>query len=164
MSYVNSSAIRVFPSVRRTYGQAFARQTTEGNLVSMINKLIDNDGFVATKLVGGEANNTDFSFCIYGYYFSSTLGTIVGSFTTDVYATITIDPNSSHPEFNELIGVDADNVYKGIDFTATAQTGTNKHCLHLLHKTGNNWLVPEASQLKFSLDSINISLIDGGVI
>ena len=163
--YLGQDKIRVFPSTRRTYGSAFARQVTEANLVEMINNLVDVDSFVVTKLVGGEdGTTTDFSFCIHGYNFTANLGSMVDSFKSDVYATITIDTTSDYPEFYELSGLDVNNNYEGVNFTDSVQTGTNEYCLHILTHESNGWVVPEESQLKFSIDSLGIDLIDGGII
>ena len=110
MSFLSSGLIRVFPATRRTANLTYARQVTEANLVGMINKLIDEKGFVITKLYGNESGlTTDFSFNIYGYNFTAKLGDIIGvagSSATNVYATITIDPGAD-PVFDELLGLDS---------------------------------------------------------
>lgn len=167
MANLLSSQIRVFPATRRTYSSAHSRQVTEANLVTMINKLIDKDGFVCTKLAGGEdGTTTDFIFSIHGYYFSAKLGDITGLLpsATNIYAQIEIDPGAS-PEFDELKGLDSSNNYTGVSFSDSAPSAaTNKYSLQILTKVSSNWLVPEASQMKFDKSSFNIDLIDGGVI
>ena len=168
MSYLISGKISVFPSTRRTYSSSHSRQVTEASLVGMINKLIDVDSFVVTKLSDTYLGTDEFSFNIHGYYFITTLGDVVANFTDDVYATITIDVSGGVPEFYELSGQDVNNEYRGVEFTSTEQQGENKYCLHLLHKgedTNNKWEVPESSQVKFSMGSLpKLELIDGGEI
>lgn len=162
--FLGQGDIRVFPATRRTFESAVSRQVTEANLVDMINKLIDNDGFVVTQLEGELQDNTEFSFNIHGYYFTTTLGAVTAGFSQDVYATITIDTANVPPEFYELDGLDVNNVYEGVEFTDSPQTGTDVHCLHILTKVDSTWTVPEESKVKFSKDSLGIDLIDGGVI
>ena len=162
--FLSQGDIRVFPSTRRTFESAMSRQVTEANLVDMINKLIDNDGFVVTQLEGELQDSTEFSFNIHGYYFTTTLGAVTAGFSEDIYASIIIDTDNVPPEFYELDGLDVDNVYEGVEFTDSAQTGANVYCLHILTKVGSAWAVPEESKIKFSKDSLGIDLIDGGVI
>lgn len=164
--YLGQGDVKVFPSTRRTYNSAHSRQVTEANLVNMINKLIDKDGFVYTKLVGNENPiNTDFIFNIHGYYFSVNLSTLTNGFSNNIYAQIEIDPGATS-EFDELKYGDVDNSYKGISFIDTQPASTaNKYSLHILTKNSNdNWIVPESSQMKFDKSSFNLDLIDGGVI
>lgn len=166
MAYLGSGNIRVFPSTRRTHQSSHSRQVTEASLVGLINKLIDVESFVVTKLTGEEGTDAEFAFNITGYYFITELGYVVEQFqsATDIYATITIDTSGSVPEFYELEGQDVNNEYQGVEFTTTQQTGTNKYCLHILHKENGSWVVPRNSQIKFSTDSFKLELIDGGEI
>lgn len=164
--YLGQGDVKVFPSTRRTFESAFSRQVTEANLVNMINKLIDKDGFVCTKLAGNENPiNINFIFNIHGYYFSINLSTLTNGFSNDVYAQIEIDPGISS-EFDELKYGDVDNLYKGIAFYSSEPTViSNKYSLHILTKNNSDqWIVPEASQMKFDKNSFNLDLIDGGVI
>lgn len=176
MPYLQSNQIKVFPATRRSVQSAGARQVTEANLVGMINKLIDKDGFVITKLVGGESSNTNFSFCIHGYFFTASLASLTAIAEAeskhDVYAKITLDVANEQPEFYELAEGDVIvagsgvQEYHGITFSGTEFTGlsSNEYSLHIL-TYGTNWIVPESSQIKFNLNSIQkLELIDGGVI
>lgn len=175
MPYLESNSIKVFPATRRTIQPSLARQVTEANLVSLINKLIDKDGFVVTKLTGNEQTDLDFSFNIHGYYFTAALSLLktIGQGTNNVYAKITIDTHSGVPEFYELLGQDvipaggSSYEYQGIEFKNSEFTlGANEYGLHLLTQDSDgHWVVPESSQVKFYLNSMQkLELIDGGVI
>ena len=164
MAYLNSSDIEVFPATRRTFNSSHARQVTEASLVGMINKLIDVDSFVVTKLSSNYSGSDIFSFNIHGYYFTTTLGKLTDLNYTDIYASIQIDVTSGTPSFYELLGQDVNDEYQGISFSDSEVTGNNIYCLHLLHNGDNGWEVPYDSQVKFSPDSIDIKLIDGGEI
>lgn len=77
MSNIASNLIEVFPSTKRTAEyQKSARQLSEKNLVSIINKLIDTDAFVITS-PGTVTNLTmGIEFNMHGYYFKVSKYTI----------------------------------------------------------------------------------------
>lgn len=168
MAYLNSASIEVFPATRRTFNSSHARQVTEASLVGMINRLIDVDSFVVSKLEtdnqGLLIGSQEFSFNIHGYYFMTTLNPLIDLGGTDIYASIQIDTTSGTPAFYELLGQDVNGEYQGVNFSNSEVTGDNIYCLHLLHDGDNGWEIPYESQVKFSPDSIDIKLIDGGEI
>ena len=71
-TFVKSENIRVFPcGGRNVTKDANARLTTEYNLVSIINRLVDQGSFVITPTYSYSANNTnEFVFNIGGYLFT----------------------------------------------------------------------------------------------
>ena len=169
MAYLASNKIDVFPATRRTFESTHARQVTEAALVGLVNKLIDVESFVVTKLSDTYSGSDEFSFNIHGYYFTTTLGALTDFDYTDLYASITLDVTGGIPAFYEIDGQDVvgeiDYEYQGVNFTAEEISGDNTYCLYLLHKNDSGkWEVPESSQIKFSPDSLNITLIDGGEI
>ena len=51
--YLNSEAVGVFPTTGRPQKDPLGRLTTEYNLTSLINTLLDVDGFVITNNING---------------------------------------------------------------------------------------------------------------
>ena len=72
LNFVKSENIRIFPcGGRNATLDAAARLTTEYNLVSIINRLVDQGSFVITPSYSYVANNTnEFTFNIGGYLFT----------------------------------------------------------------------------------------------
>lgn len=71
MEFIKSENIRVFPCGGRNVNKdATARLTTEYNLVSIINRLVDQGSFVVTPSISISAPTTDFTFNIGGYLFT----------------------------------------------------------------------------------------------
>ena len=70
--YLNSKAVGVFPTTGRPQKDPLGRLTTEYNLTSLINTLLDVDGFVITNNIDGFDNTSqiDFQFNIKGYIFT----------------------------------------------------------------------------------------------
>ncbi len=70
--YLNSEAVGVFPTTGRPQKDPLGRLTTEYNLTSLINTLLDVDGFVITHNIDGFNNDSEeaFQFNIKGYIFT----------------------------------------------------------------------------------------------
>lgn len=70
--YLNSEAVGVFPTTGRPQKDPLGRLTTEYNLTSLINTLLDVDGFVITHNIDGFDNDSEeaFQFNIKGYIFT----------------------------------------------------------------------------------------------
>ena len=164
MAFLNSDYIKVFPSARRNYGNdPFSRLMSESSLVSIINRLVDTDGFVITNLYN---DNAPFEFNIFGYYFKVNLTSHITSLFsgattgTKIYASITVSSvQGTDLTFQELVGVDEDtqsNVenspkeYQGVTFSTSAPG--SGHYLVILEKTSNGWAIPPTSQIKFNTD------------
>lgn len=108
MGFIASDAIKVFPCGRRnTTKDPYARLTTEYNLVSIINKLVDMDSFIVTNTsnsnqISNPASNVDdFSFNVAGYLFTTTISDIFTAVSpadnsTAIYACIKIDTSNSN--------------------------------------------------------------------
>ena len=70
MSYLNSNRVRVFPTTQREKFDPAAKFTTEYNLASLINKLLDTKAFVLSDNVSTNNNILNkLEFNIMGYYF-----------------------------------------------------------------------------------------------
>lgn len=175
MSIVNSDNITVFPATRRSGSKPLARLMSEQALVGIVNKLIDLEGFVISdyeEIV--ESNSLEFN--IYGYYFRITnpvtsLG-IGTTFTSGgIYAHIELITStaSDNLQYEELFGQDDDSKYTGLvidsSLNYTAQHGGIVKTLKIAELSPNNvWVIPESSKIRFSKDSLDLSVIDGGVI
>lgn len=163
MSYLSSSLISVFPSTKRSITQPSSRQMTEENIASIINKLIDMDGFVITDYKSTNVNDP-FEFNIYGYHFvvneAEDIQTLFPS-ATSIYASITISQTGN---FYELQGQDNNNSYEGVNFSNSEPSGTGVHFLKLFERenTNSSWSVPVASMIK--LTNVFAKGVDGGVI
>ena len=70
--YLNSEAVGVFPTTGRPQKDPLGRLTTEYNLTSLINTLLDVDGFVITNNINGfdKTSQMAFQFNIKGYIFT----------------------------------------------------------------------------------------------
>lgn len=173
-TYLASDEINVFPSTRRTYAQDFsARLMTESSIARIVNMLIDTEGFVITTT---PSSSSAFEFNLGGYYFQvKTLSDLTGNYTSDtrIYATIFLDTSSSqfvelYTDSNETSG------FTGVTFSSTddvtppaaISSSYKKYSILLLSRgsTSDSWSTPAASTSKFSLSSVGLSEIDGGII
>lgn len=165
--YIESSNVKVFPSTKRGQYQISARLMSEASLISIINRLVDRDGFVITPEADLATN--PFAFNIHGYYFEVPSITAITSLFTDtsataIYGNIKLEETG---DYVELDGQDDSGIYKGIQFSDAA-LGDSYFSLKLFEKSGNTWSVPSDSRIRFSSDSIDIDfdtdVVDGGVI
>lgn len=159
--YLDSDKIKVFPSARRNDGvnDPFSRLMSESTLVSIVNRLIDTDGFVITNEY---VANSPLEFNIHGYYFKvANVGNIVSSFSsvatgTLVYAIITLSQISGAAlTFLELKNIDDSGKYQGVlfDTSIPTPTGTDEvYSLAVLEKTSSGWKIPYDSLIKFNND------------
>jgi len=184
MAYLGSQDVKVYPSTRRS-AQVDARPLTEFQLVSIVNRLIDLDGFVITTNFNPSQTGTQsLEFNIHGYYFKiPDVQQLLNLFTTstNIYAHIFLD-NISSPSYVELYGQDDNQVYKGITFTTDDTRPTEDpsvanydwYKLNILNRgtTSEDWKIPAASKVRFSenvmpaipAEKIGITEIDGGLI
>lgn len=175
MSNIASNLIEVFPSTKRTAEyQKSARQLSEKNLVSIINKLIDTDAFVITS-AGIVTNLTmGIEFNMHGYYFKvSNIQAIIQDGSDSIYANIIVE--SDEDGYTELSGQDTGGTsseYNGISFTANLPDSTalkatqQRFSLLLLKKEGGNWEIPIESTVKFLGSRIfgAVTKVDGGEV
>lgn len=175
MAYLQSTKIEVFPSTKRGTNQKSARLLSESNLVGLINQLLDVDSFVITSVYNESAV---FEMNIGGYYFKTTgnVTDITGLFPAanngqSIVATIQVQPLSDG--IYELIGQDSAGEYKSLKFELATTSSTNirttntvsdvtTYTLRILDKIGGVWVIPSASQFKFTTKSMEE--IDGGLI
>ena len=176
MSNVLSANINVFPSTKRGNYQRSARLISESNLVGIVNKLLDSDKFVITQNVSGIAPLTSpFEINIHGYYFIiDTCNLIITSVSpsssnTSIWANIITGVTDG---YTELVGQDSggdNSTYGGISFsldgaeTSALSAGQTRYSLKILEKSGNDWVIPQDSSVKYSATRF-MGNIDGGVI
>lgn len=184
MSFLETSKIAVFPSTRRFNTQVSARLLSESSLISLVNKLIDTDGFVITpddETTGYIDTSITFEFNIHGYYFmvdraQDIIDLFSSSNTTEIYGNIYLDTVGN---YTELKGQDVEvaNVsrYQGVTFSAVdlsdasqaASASEDQADYSLLLFTRESaasslWEVPVESRIKFNS---GFALgIDGGEI
>lgn len=163
---LQSDNISIFPAARRYDKAEESRLFKEKSVITLINNLIDSDGFVITSTIASEG---PFQFNVYGYYICiNNLSNLTSSFADkdNIYAVLDIDnEDNNYPELlgdNELIG-DNQSQYAGISFVDTVPTGENIHYLKILEKKDDSWEIPTDSKIKFNANSINIK-INGGEI
>lgn len=172
MSTIASSYVTVFPSAKRSLTQPQSRLVSEASLVSIVNKLVNSEGFiVSSESAITDANPLEFN--IFGYYFKITspytaLG-LASLTTTDVYAHIEIvTTGTGENAYAELYGQDSSDMYTGLVIDQSSsytpqQSGVVKS-LKIAEYSSNAWQVPASSRLKFTNASIDITEIDGGII
>lgn len=187
--YLNSEAVGVFPTTGRPQKDPLGRLTTEYNLTSLINTLLDVDGFVITNNINGfdSTSQIDFQFNIKGYIFTiHKIGEFLNSLNnstdtsisnaTNLFASIKIkidagisststgDENLNR--IQSIIGID-DNEgnYTGLNIFSTKPTDISFYSLHILEKRENKWYIPEESKIKLktskSGDNRSVSIDDG---
>lgn len=188
MSQRTSSSISVFPCANRgkfenTNFNLQSRLTSEYNLTSIINQLVDKNSFVISPSDTSKPVDTSspISFNINGYYFKiDSIENAIGEFSSsdNLYASIKLR-TTNVPGFGNMIELsDTDNgaqvagdngetldeaVFTGLDISASLLSGSNVYSLHILKKVGGSWYVPPESTIKFITDSTRRSVkIDDG--
>lgn len=163
MSYLQTSTIEVFPSVKRGKNQVSARLMSEQAISGIVNNLIDTDGFIITRNITSDG---PFEFNIHGYYFKiDHINNLTNQFSTatSIYGIIQIKEEGN---YELLQGQDDEGEYRGIEFnsssgpTETPETGTKVYSLLLLSRTSTSgtWGIDKGSRYKF-----NYSFeVDGG--
>ena len=154
--YLSSDNVKVFPSARRSnQNDQFSRLMSESTIVSIVNKLIDTDGFVITDTYTA---NGQLEFNIHGYYFNIVKSTeIMTTYQgaddgTILYASIILSIYSPL-NFKELKNCDDGDEYQGLiisDTIPTPASGEEVFNLAILQKVGSNWVIPQTSQIKFN--------------
>lgn len=175
MSTVISENIAVFPSTRRAGSKPLARLMSEQALAGIVNKLINLEGFVISDFTEYE-DTVPLEFNLYGYYFkisnpitSLGLGSTFSSGAVYAHIEIVTSIASDMLEYEELFGQDDNGRYTGLVIDSSpdyvAQHGGFVKTLKLAELSNPNvWSVPEGSKVRFSKDSLDLSVIDGGVI
>lgn len=189
MSQRKSSSISVFPCGNRgkfenTNFNLQSRLTSEYNLTSIINQLVDKNSFVISPSDTSKPVNTSspISFNINGYYFKiDSIENAIGEFSSsnNLYASIQLK-TTNVPGFGDMIELsDTDSsgaavagdsgktlddaVFTGLDISDVLRSGANVYSLHILKKDGGSWYVPPESTIRFITDSTRRSVkIDDG--
>lgn len=175
MSLINSDKLTVFPATRRAGSKPLAKLMSEQALVGMVNKLIDLDGFVISD-IESITDDTSLEFNLFGYYFNiSDPATSIGLGTTyksgSIYAHIELVTATAEDSlvYEELWGQDDTAGYTGLVIDNSANY-TAKHSgvvktLKLAQLDNDGiWKIPESSKIRFSKDSLDLSVIDGGLV
>lgn len=188
MSYLDSRRVKLFPSAYRGNTETIeydpeAKLTTEYNLTTIINRIVDKDSFVISRKI--EDDKKDILKCsIHGYYFSidltdesSTNGTNpLAKFKNaiQIYATIklqnvegTYTPGTSATKYSLLsltnqksstlnILDDDEDGFVGLNLSDTKSNLIGTYSLLILYRDNitMSWSIPEESKLKISTDSI----------
>lgn len=189
MSQIKSSSISVFPCANRgefgnTNFNLQSRLTSEYNLTSIINQLVDKNSFVISPsdTIKPVDTSSPISFNINGYYFKiDSIENAIGEFSnsSDLYASIQLR-TTNVPGFGDMIELSDtrrdrtqvagdigetldDAVFTGLDISADEPSGLNVYSLHILKKDGGSWYVPPESTIKFITDNKRRSVkIDDG--
>lgn len=174
MYYLNSEAVGVFPTTGRPQKDPLGRLTTEYNLTSLINTLLDVDGFVITNNISGfddTNSDIDFQFNIKGYIFTihklkNFLSSSDISNFNNIYASIKIklDAGSSanstgDKNLQRIQSIDGEDILKVGEENFGKYTGLGfsegipgkEYCfLHILKwdSTSEKWYIPEDSKIK----------------
>ena len=185
--YLNNKAVGIFPTTGRPQKDPLGRLTTEYNLTSLINTLLDVDGFVITNNIDGfdSTSQIDFQFNIKGYIFTiHKIGDLLGSsdlsdFNT-LYASIKLKldaggsaTSTGDENLNRIQSIDGEDIlkvgdenfgkYTGLKFSNSKIDGF--YSLPILEKRDEKWYIPEESKIKLktskSGDNRSISIDDG---
>ena len=189
MSQRKSSSISVFPCANRgvfgnTNFNLQSRLTSEYNLTSIINQLVDKNSFVISPSDTSTPVDisSPISFNINGYYFKiDTIENAIGEFSSssNLYASIQLK-TTDVPGFGDMIELsdtDSDStlvagdsgetlddaVFTGLDISDVVRSGADVYSLHILKKDGGSWYVPPESTIRFITDNTRRSVkIDDG--
>lgn len=162
MAYIDSNNIKVFPSAKRGVDYPEARLTTEATFVSIINKLIDYDGFVISPTF---EENSPFEFNLHGYYFyiahgNDLLNKLSLTNETSIYAGIYLTQVGDNLE---LSGVDFSGQYEGVTFTAGSPPTGSQYSIQILSRPNTTVGWAPVNTVKFDQSSLNLT-VDGGII
>ena len=166
-----SSNIKVFPAARRvSANDPFSRLISESTTASIVNRLIDAEGFVITSNTETISSGV-FEFNIFGYYVRvANISSILSSLSSGsaIYATIFLATTTVNSvPYLELVGTDSGSNYTGVQFTTSIPSDVSnqeKHYLKILEKVSGSWRIPASSRMKFSSESLGIDVVDGGLI
>lgn len=175
MTTITSNNIYTFPATRRGGSEPLAKLMSEQALVNITNRLIDVEGFVISD-VDVLTDDEPLEFNLFGYYFgidepvsSIGLGTTYTSGSIYAHIELVFAIADDGIVYGELWGQDDNNFYTGLviddalEYTAQHSGFVKTLKLAQLDNEGN-WKVPEESKIRFSKDSLDLSVIDGGVI
>lgn len=176
MSTINSENVIVFPSTRRAGSKPLSRLMSEQALVGIVNRLIDQEGFVISD-TDSITDDEPLEFNLYGYYFrivnpltSLGLGTTITSGSVYAHIELVTSSSSDTLEYQELFGQDDNGNYTGLvvdnSLNYEPQHGGIVKTLKIaeLSSQVGGWIVPGLSKIRFSKDSLDLSVIDGGII
>lgn len=174
MSTIASEKISVFPAVRRAGSKPLARLMSEQALVGIVNKLINLEGFVISSSL---SDDVPLEFNLYGYYFkivnpvtSLGLGTTYTSGSVYAHIELVTSTAGDNLQYEELFGQDDNGNYTGLVIDSSPDyTPVNGGVVRTLRiaefsSSASGWQIPSESKIRFSKDSLDLSVIDGGII
>ena len=200
MAFIDREKITVFPVANKPT-DPLSRLNTEYNLTNIVNRLVDTRNFVITNNEELQGQHQPFEFNINGYYVkvkgpeteldTNGMKIIVDSvyptanYTkgANIYACIFYGYNvNSHidkphepltfPNFQELVGLEEDSVYTGVQFGATDTftkpiniegIDNNMVVFKILSYDGTKWYIPRNSKIRFNqfaLDTVDDGDLD----
>ena len=176
MTYLNSGDIGVFPATRRANDyQLESRRFTEESVTRLTNMVVDKN-YVITPSWKDLESDGDFEFVIQGYYFIVKKSTLLNILQTPVltpgknnlFAKIKYaESTSGEDSFKELEGDGTEESssklkYMGVSFSTTPTE--EGYDLWLITRSGQDFVIPPVSQVRFSEKCLSITEIDGGII
>lgn len=167
MAYAPSNKVSVFPSARRAQqGNEYknSRLLGEKSIVDIYGNIASTDSYIIST-----SFSETIEFILGGYDFTiEDLSNFLGnefSDATEIWASIALDTEVS--DFPELVSVDVDGVYKGLNLTSSEPENTIKLKLLTRESSADNWNIFEGSTKRFYYSQIyfsDLDIIDGGIV
>ena len=167
MAYAPSNKVSVFPSARRAQqGNEYknSRLLGEKSIVDIYGNIASTDSYIIST-----SFSETIEFILGGYDFTiEDLSNFLGnefSDATEIWASIALDTEVS--DFPELVSVDVDGVYKGLNLTSSEPENTIKLKLLTRESSANNWNIFEGNTKRFYYSQIyfsDLDIIDGGIV
>lgn len=169
MAYALSNKVSVFPSARRAQqGDEYknSRLLGEKSIVDIYGNIASTDSYIIST-----SFSETIEFILGGYDFTiKDLSTFLEnefSDATEIWASIELD--TAVPDFPELDGEDADDVYKGLNLTSSEPEDEDVIKLKLLTRESSSvsWNIFEGSTKRFYYSQIyfsDLDIIDGGIV
>ena len=167
MAYAPSNKVSVFPSARRAQqGNEYknSRLLGEKSIVDIYGNIASTDSYIIST-----SFSETIEFILGGYDFTiEDLSNFLGnefSDATEIWASIALDTEVS--DFPELVSVDVDGVYKGLNLTSSEPENTIKLKLLTRESSSANWNIFEGSTKRFYYSQIyfsDLDIIDGGIV
>lgn len=152
---LHSDKIKVFPFGSKRSTDPLARVLNEQNIISIVTSVVDNKNYVISY------DNNIVEFVIQGYIFSIDL-TDFTDITRDspifAYANITVDPVTGYTYLtgNDTTELDV-SVFNGLTLTSMLPSEDEvslDSVLQLLDTDGEDWYVPDESQLTINVKRV----------
>lgn len=176
-TYISSNNVWMYPSALRggtdsttqtTIYDPQSRIGTESNLNSAVNRLTIDGSFVIDDSISSDGT---LRFSIHGYYFKANVNEAISNLSNpnELWAGINIQSignTSAAYKIECLIAqdgssqiLDENDKFKGVNFFDTEPTGLGdgQYKLRLLVKSGNDYIVPASSYLRYDTNMISVN-------